>query len=215
ECLGLAGAVHAASGGAFDPTVQPLWSLYARSHAAGQVPRAVEIARALALSGWRDVVIDPGEIRLRRKGMALTLNGIAQGYCADRIATLLAAEGMTDCLIDTGEFRALGGQPAGAAWPVTPEAPDGARLPQLDLRDRALAVSAPAGTTFDADGLVGHILDPVSGLPAAAHWRMTAVTAPSAAIADGLSTAACLLPPDRARAVVAGFSGAALAGIAA
>src|SRR5690606_25295461 len=31
ECLSLAGAVHRASGGRFDPTVQPLWALWAEA----------------------------------------------------------------------------------------------------------------------------------------------------------------------------------------
>ncbi len=54
--------------------------------------------------------------------MALTLNGIGQGYVADRVAALLEAEGLTDILIDTGEFRALGGSPEGGEWPVRLEA---------------------------------------------------------------------------------------------
>ena len=52
------------------------------------------------------------EIRLARPGMALTLNGLAQGFAADRLAEVAARHGLTDVLIDTGEARALG-RPAG------------------------------------------------------------------------------------------------------
>ncbi|MCY1298958.1 ApbE family protein [compost metagenome] len=92
-------------------------------------------------------------------------------------------------MIDTGEFRALGGQPGGGGWPVRLES--GERLP---LRQRALATSARLGTTFDQAARDGHILDPVTGMPAPATWRSVSVSAPSAAIADALATAACLMP---------------------
>ncbi len=203
ECLSLAGAVHAASGGAFDPTVQPLWALWARHASQGGRPEAADVARARALGSWSDVHLDAAAIRMA-PGMALTLNGIAQGFIADKVAALLAAEGLTDILIDTGEHRALGGQPDGADWPVTL-----AQGGHLGLRDRALATSAPLGTVFDGAGRLGHILNPQDGYPAVARWAGVSVTAPSAALADALSTAACLMP-DRASIddMTARFAGA-------
>ncbi|MGL4279250.1 MAG: FAD:protein FMN transferase, partial [Albidovulum sp.] len=65
---------------------------------------------------------------------------------------------------------------------------------EVPLRARALATSAPLGTVFDAAGKAGHILHPVTGEPAARIWRAVSVSAPSAALADALSTAACLIP---------------------
>jgi thiamine biosynthesis lipoprotein len=115
--------------------------------------------------------------------MALTLNGIGQGFVADCVAALLEAEGLTDILIDTGEMRALEDR----AWPV--RTAGGASVP---LAGRALATSAPRGTCFDADGQDGHILDPRTGAPASSAWAQVSVPAPSAALADALSTAACL-----------------------
>lgn len=191
ECLTLAGTVHRASGGAFDPTVQPLWALWAGRISAGARPEVAELAAARASGGWGDVRLEADGIALA-PGMALTLNGIAQGYVADRVATLLEAEGLTDILIDTGEYRALGGMPGGGDWPVTL-----AQGGSLALRGRALATSAPLGTVFDGEGRYGHILDPRTGEPAGPVWRAISVTAPSAALADALSTAACLMP-DRA-----------------
>lgn len=202
-CLALSGAVHAASGGAFDPTVQPLWALWAERAAADSRPRPAELSEARARGGWPDLRFDAAAVTLA-DGMALTLNGIAQGYIADRIADLLAAEGLTDILIDTGEMRALGQRPGGGDWPV--RLAQGGEAP---LRDRALATSAPLGTVFDAAGRFGHILDPRTGEPVAPHWAGVSITAPSAALADALSTAACLMP-DRGAidALAARFAGA-------
>ncbi len=186
ECLSLAGAVHTASGGRFDPTIQPLWVSYAEASLRGALPDERAISKALALTGWDDVTLDASAITMR-SGMALTLNGIAQGYIADRVADMLSAEGLTDILIDTGEFRALGTHPNGNAWPVKLAA--GGEVP---LATRALATSAPLGTTFDVGAQVGHILDPRTGLPAELTWQEISITADSAALADALSTAACL-----------------------
>ena len=210
ECLSLCGAVHAASGGAFDPTVQPLWQLHAETHATGRAPTAAEIAATLPRTGWAGVEADAGAIAFARPGMALTLNGVAQGVIADRVADLLAAEGLTDILVNTGEFRALGGHPDGPPWPLRL---DDAAATQVPLRDRALASSGNLGTTFDTEGHAGHILDPRTGRPAPPRWRIVSVTAPRAGLADALTTAACVLDADGIAALVARFSGARLAGL--
>lgn len=186
ECLSLAGAVHKASGGRFDPTIQPLWACYAEASATGKLPGEGARTAAHALAGWDRVQLGSSLFTLQ-PGMALTLNGIAQGYIADQVADMLAAEGLTNILIDTGEFRALGTQPDGDAWPVKLAA--GGEVP---LAARALATSAPLGTTFDEGGQVGHILDPRSSLPFRSAWQEITVSAKSAALADALSTAACL-----------------------
>ncbi len=203
DCLSLAAAAHRATAGLFDPSVQPIWDLYARSYSAGNAPSEADIATARAHGTWADLLYDTDVIRLRA-GMALTLNGIAQGYIADRIAHLLQAEGLNDILIDTGEIYALGGNPQGGDWPVTLDAPD---RPQIGLRDRALASSAPRGTVFDTEGTAGHILDPRTGAPATARWQLISVTAKSAAIADALSTAMCLMSAEEMKAATSALSG--------
>ena len=203
ECLSLAGSVNRASGGLFDPTVQSLWALWAEAATAGGTPSDAALAEVLARTGWARVGLDPARITLA-PGMALTLNGIGQGYVADRVAALLREEGLDEILVDTGEMRALGGQPGGGCWRVVLE--EGGRIA---LSDRALATSAPLGTTFDAGGALGHILDPFTGRPASARWRGISVSAPTAAVADALSTAACLLPDQEAVAALVGaFPGA-------
>jgi thiamine biosynthesis lipoprotein len=197
-CLTLAGAVHAASAGLFDPTIQRLWAAHAAAAAAGRALDQGARQAALAQTGWHRVRVGADAIALD-SGMALTLNGIAQGFVADRVAEMLATEGLTDILIDTGEFHALGGNPAGGAWPVGL-----AQGGEVALRARALATSAPLGTTFDQGGTLGHILDPRTGVPAAPRWRGVTISAPAAALADALSTTACLLPDAAAISALCG-----------
>lgn len=188
-CLDLCRDVHRVTGGLFDPTIQPLWAAYADAETlAGTVPSDRQIAQALGLVGWEGVRVDSQRIELR-PGMALTLNGIAQGFVADRVAELLRAQGVENVLVNTGEIHAVGHSPDGQPWPVTIRDGKG-----LGLQDRALATSAPWGTVFDNAGRLGHIIDPRTGRPAPSVWRQVSVSAGSAAIADAVSTAACLMP---------------------
>ncbi|SOC16993.1 FAD:protein FMN transferase [Rhodobacter maris] len=205
DCLALCDAVHAATAGAFDPTVQPLWALYAERFSAGRAPSRAEIAQVLPRIGWGRVEVDSSCVTLA-PGQALTLNGVAQGVIADRVAGLLRARGLSDILIDTGEFHALGGRPGGGGWPVRLAAGG-----EVELTNRGLASSSALGTSFDAAGRVGHILDPRTGQPAPPRWRLVTITAPQAGLADALSTAACLMPETAdILAALAGFEGARL-----
>ncbi|BBE74436.1 FAD:protein FMN transferase [Oharaeibacter diazotrophicus] len=195
ELLALAGTVHAATGGLFDPTVQPLFDLYARHFAAPGAdpagPSRAAVAAALARVGFSGVEIAADRIRLARPGMALTLNGIAQGFVTDRVAARLAAHGYGDMLLDVGEIRAAGSRaPAGDGWTVGVDR--GGRRDHVRLRDEAIATSAPLGTVLDPAGRFGHVFDPRRGWTGGAR-RAASVIAPTAALADAVSTAAVLM----------------------
>jgi thiamine biosynthesis lipoprotein len=194
------------SGGAFDVTVQPLWRLNAEHFAAHpgatEGPPPAALAAALALVDYRRVTVAPERVTLGH-GMALTLNGIAQGYITDRVADTLRARGWSNVLIDLGEIRALDGRPDGRPWTVglretgrDPAAPGRAR-PGLALENRALATSAGSATPFDPSGRHHHLLDPRTGRSRNA-FRSVTVMAPRATAADALSTALFLVPCSQA-----------------
>ena len=175
--LRLSDALHEATAGTFDPTVQPLWQAVREGRNAGPVR---------ALAGWHRVRFDTRRVTLER-GMALTFNGVAQGLAADRLAMLLRDAGYRDVLIDAGEVQALG-RAGTRDWQAAIAGPDGAPLHRVSLRDRALATSSPMGTRIGHDQ--PHILHPDGRPPL---WRTVSVSANSAALADGLSTAFCLM----------------------
>jgi len=192
ELLSICDHLNARTGGAFDPTIQPLWALYAESFAAGAAPDRQQISRALQSSGWANLRFDASGVAFSNPGGLLTLNGIAQGYIADKIAAMFRANGVENVLVNTGEIMALGGAPDGRDWPVNLRNRPGEQVP---LRNLAIATSAPLGTTFDQSGRVGHIIDPRTGNPAG-RWPQISVVARTAALADGFSTAFCLMDKD-------------------
>ncbi len=187
ELLSICSTINARTGGAFDPTIQPLWALYAERISAGGTPSAAKISAVN--TGWQHVRFSPVEVSFAKPAMALTLNGIAQGFIADKVAALFRAEGIQNVLVNTGEIMALGTAPNGNPWPVTIANTGGQSTP---LSNAAMATSAPLGTVFDTASTVGHILDPRTGRPGG-QWAQVSVTATSAALADGLSTAYCLM----------------------
>ncbi len=189
DLLDQARAVHLATGGAFEPTVQPLWRLHADAAMAGRPPEAEALRAARAVVGMEAVAVHTRRIAFGRPGMALTLNGIAQGYVTDRIADLLRAGGLAHVLVDLGEIRAAGERSPGEAWRIGLGTDDEV----VSLTDGAVATSAPFGTVMDAAGSIGHIIDPRLGRPTTGKWRRVSVLHPRATIADGLSTGFVLL----------------------
>jgi thiamine biosynthesis lipoprotein len=140
--------------------------------------------------------------------MAVTLNGIAQGYITDRVADLLRARGWSNILIDLGEVRALDDHPEGRPWSIAirdPKQPD-QFLTRLSLRDQAVATSAGGATTFDGNGRHHHLFTPETGRSASAYMAVT-VVADRAVTADALSTALFVMPRlQLARRLVVGAS---------
>lgn len=204
ELCSLVSGLHEASAGKFDPSVQALWAAYAN---AGGALHGDALKTAQMATGWTKVDISPEKIQLV-PGAALTFNGIAQGFITDKIVALLTAQGLETGLISVGEIAAVGLSPDGDGWRIgLAEFEDGVAESSVRLRDEAVATSSPRGTMIGS-GETGHILDPVSGMPASPNWKRVSVMHHSAAIADGLSTAAVLTEPSLLHALIAAYPGA-------
>lgn len=202
------------TGGAFDVTVQPLWQLYAghfdRPGADPAGPPAAAVAAARRLVDYRALSVAADRVRLGKGGMAVTLNGVAQGYVTDRVSAILRREGMTRVLVDLGEIRALDPHPDGRPWSVALEDPrqPGTTAVTLPLENRAVASSGGYGTQFDAAGRFSHLFDPTTG-GCAGRWAGVSVVAADATTADVLSTALSVLPEDTALALLRDLPGTA------
>ncbi len=192
QLLSICNSLNVRTKGAFDPTIQGLWSLYARKYVIGKIPAARDIEEARKLVGWKYVEFSPEKISFHHPDIALTLNGIAQGYIADKVTRLLRMQGVSNVLIDTGEIAALGTAPDGGHWSVKLK---GYKDQAINLTNAAIATSAPLGTVFDTAGTAGHIFDPRSGAPQG-RWSSVSVVSSSAALCDGLSTAFCVMEKD-------------------
>lgn len=192
---------------AFDPTVQPLWALY-RDHfkepeADPSGPSAETIRDTLEAIGFEGIRFNRDRIVLTRPKMALTLNGIAQGYITDRIVDLLRGAGVTSSLVDMGEDRAIGSRADGTPWRIGLAERQDDEFPDvvLEVTNKAVATSSATGFHFDEAQRFGHILDPRTGEAPALYRRVT-VIADDATSADALSTAFSLMDENSIRSAM-------------
>jgi FAD:protein FMN transferase len=207
KLLTLCGHFWGLTHGTFDPTVQPLWRCYADYFAmndgTSEGPFAAKRKEALELVGWERVRFDRDKVAFDRRGMGLTLNGIAQGYITDRVVELLRVGGIESCLVDMGEIRGLGAHPDGRPWEVALEAPSGAfdKERSISIVNKAVATSGAAGFRFDEQGRFNHLFDPSTGACAYPARNLTVVTA-TAVAADALSTAFALMNEEGIKSVL-------------
>ena len=190
QVLRQAQAMSAASDGAFDITVQPLWTLYANSADAGRTPGAEDIERIRKYVDWHKVEVSDERIQLQGPGTAITLNGIAQGFAADCVLATLAANGVQHALVDTGEIGTRGRRGDSECWTIGvkhPRQPD-ALIQRVPLAGRCLATSGDYEMAFTPDNTSNHIFDPHTGRSPQVFQSVT-VVAKTGLEADALSTA--------------------------
>ena len=185
--------------GAFDLTAGPLsrvWGFYRR---AGQLPDAEALQQALARVGYRQLELEDARhtIRFLQRGVEINLNALGKGYALDRCGEVLREAGVQDYLIHGGQSSVLasgsraGGDVDARGWSVALRHPlkPSQRLAEIWLRDRALGTSGSGVQFFHHQGRrYGHVLDPRTGWPAEGVLSAT-VLAPTAAVADAVSTA--------------------------
>ena len=214
EVLERAVAFREASGGAFDPSVGPLTTLWRQARRTRRLPPPEKLAAARAAVGPGAVRLVPESrsVALPRPGTRLDLGGIGMGYAADRVLALLRGRGIGSALVDaSGDVAASGPPPDAAGWRVAVAGlPDG-RDPgaTILLADAAVTTSGDAFQAVEIDRVrYSHVVDPRTGLGVAGPAAAT-VIAPDATTADALATAASVLGPEQGAALVERFPGCA------
>ena len=198
-------AVFAAekSGGAFDPTIGPivkLWDFLNKKE-----PTEIEIAQALPLVNYKDILIDrtAATVFLKRKGMMIDLGGIAKGYAADLAVELLKREGIRSGLVSiAGDIRTFGMKPDKKSWIIGIKNPrqTGEKdeiIAKIRLSDKAISTAGDYERFFLGTGKrYHHLLDPKSGYPAELS-RSVSVIAERGVMTDGFDNAVFILGPEK------------------
>ena len=131
-------------------------------------------------------------VRVLAEGVCLDLGGIGKGFALDRMAALLREWEVASALLcaSISTILALDAPPGEEGWAVQlglDDAPE-----HLKLINGALSAS---GTAVKGS----HIVDPRTGRPAEGRFRAWAL-APTAAMADALSTAFMIMSEEAVRA---------------
>jgi len=210
ELLATVQQLSAETDGALDLTATPLWEAWGFSRREGRVPGDEEIARARETVGRQLVELDSQRrtVRFLKPGVRLNLGSVGKGYALDRCREFLLGRGIGDFLIHGGLSSVVTqgtqlscvvpDQPDSGAWivgvrhPLRPQQ----RLGEIRLRGQGLGTSGSQMQSFWHQGKrYGHIIDPRTGRPANNAFSTT-VVAPSALLADALSTAFYVMEPD-------------------
>jgi thiamine biosynthesis lipoprotein len=181
------------SGGVFDITVggfKGLWKF--DEDMDGSLPDAAEVQKRLALIGWKHVILDPAKhtVFLDKKGMQITLGGIAKGYAVDKCAALLVERGFKDFMVQAGGDMYVSGTKGDRPWMVAirdPRGPKDSQFAYAPIADHSFSTSGDYERGFVKDGKrYHHILDPRTGQPATASRSVT-IRAKDAFTADAWS----------------------------
>ncbi len=194
ELMSIAQRYGQLTNGNFDMTLQPVWSVVKEEGIDSS-----NIKAALDLVDYRQVKISPQEISFAKEGMAVSLNGIAQGYITDKINALLLSNGIKNALVNLGEIRALGHNEKNKPWSVGLRDPRQdnihAYFKKISLHNKAISTTGGYGTPLSKDGKTHHIFNPQSG-KSENHYLSLSVIANSATKADALSTALYVMKPE-------------------
>ena len=171
------------------------------------LPAPAEVAARKRLVNWRDVILDKKArtVKLRRKGMSITLGGIAKGYAVDKCAALLREKGFSDFILQAGGDMYVSGKKDTAPWVVGIRDPRGARdamFAVAPVEDHSFSTSGDYERGFVKDDVrYHHILDPRTAFPATASRSVT-VLAKDAFTADAWSKVLFIMGWKRAMPLV-------------
>jgi thiamine biosynthesis lipoprotein len=207
EVIALGLRVAALSGGAFDMGLGRLKGLWGIESEAPRLPAPAEVRQALAGTGPDGLRLDGLRVEKATAALAVDLGAIAKGYAIDRASEILRRAGIESAAINAGGDIRLIGKHGRRPWRIAIQHPRDAerQLATLELADVAVVTSGDYERFFERDGVrYHHIFDPRTGYPAGLCQSVT-VVAPSAALADALSTAVFVLGPEAGLALLQHF----------
>jgi len=192
--------------GAFDMATGSLTRLWRECRRENRIPVQSEIDFALNESGLKNVELnsESQSVSFRQSGIVLDPGAIGKGFALDEASAWLmkSVHGPEAFLLHGGHSSliAQGGHNGHQGWPVGLGNPlfTEKRLGTLLLCDQAMATSGSNIQFFRHEGKrYGHILAPGTGWPVDGMLSVT-VLAPSAALADALSTAFFVMGVEKA-----------------
>ncbi len=180
------------SGGQFNPFTRELTLRWREARAGGRMPSASTILEAVERSRSSSLTVEKGKLALSGRG-DLEFGGIGKGFVVDAGVRVLREQGIRAARIaGSGDLRFIGRGP----WTVDVEDPREERvMGTISMHGEVgVATSGDYRSVAEIEGeRCHHLLDSTSGRPS--HFnRSVTVVAPTAALADGYSTAAFSMP---------------------
>lgn len=194
--------------GIFDITVHPLvqaWGFGVKK--SNTIPDSAQINAILQCVGSNLIRLDRKRLRKIKPCVKIDLNGIAQGYSVDLLASFLEKNGVNNYLVEIGgEIRVKGKKmPGHEKMKIGIESPPQSIFAQaglqqiVELDSGAITTSGSYRQYYESDGKkISHIIDPRTGYTANNELISVTVYAPDAMTADAYDNALMVMGLSRA-----------------
>ncbi len=214
EAITLARRGFDLSSGRFDPTIYLLLRVWQQAAESGIPPTESALHEARSRIGFARVDIDATRKHITLpSGMALDLSGLAKGLLLDHTGAALTLTDAQSAMLSHGgsSWLALGKADANLHRITIRHPGDSTQISHRFVlaTGHGFGSASTNGRTLNVAGVLhSHVIDPLTAQPAPLN-RAAYVIAPSAALADVLDTALCLMPTAEGLALVETLPGVA------
>lgn len=191
------------SGGAYDPTILPLSSLWDFGGDNQRLPSQEELSEFLPYVGYENLRLSKEEqtASLKNRLNALDLGGAGKGAACDAAVNAYKDAGAAAAVVAAGGSIGLYGQkPGGGDWVIAIRDPkikmedESTGLGTLKLSSGFVSTTGVYEKYFEQDQrLYHHVLNPKTGYPAESSLLSVTVVCGDGALSDMLSTACFVL----------------------
>lgn len=184
--------------GIFDITVLPLvqaWGFGTKR--IDSLPKPATIRTLKKCIGSKHISLAGNQLKKSKSCIKIDVNGIAQGYTVDLLASLLEINGITNYVVELGgEIRVKGRKPGNEKMKIGIEAPTDNELTTgnmqhiIELENGAITTSGSYRKYYESEGKkITHIINPRTGYPAQNELISVTVYANNAITADAYDNA--------------------------
>jgi FAD:protein FMN transferase len=190
--------------GKFDITIAPLVDLWKAALRGEGMPSQAQQQKVRGCVGYKKIQLTPpNHIGFLSSCLQVDLGAIGKGYAVDRAAQVLRVLGIRDALISAGgsTILAMGSPPGQKGWLVHLRDPSHQVDPKVVLKDESVSTSEQTTRSLLGGYLLGHIIDPDTGMPLKTLFAVSAISK-TASASDALSTTLLLLGPEKGKALI-------------
>ena len=207
------------SGGAFDPTVLPISSMWDFGGSNQHVPAKADIQKFLKDIDYKNLRVNTGNntASLRNHLMGIDLGAVGKGAaCDSAIAAYRSAGADYGIVAAGGSIGVLGHKADGSPWSIAIRDPtttdsNAAEMGEISLTSGYVSTSGTYEKCFKQNGILyHHLLNAKTGYPENNGLISVTVVVNNGAVSDALSTACFLLGREKSVSLLKAYNAEAI-----
>lgn len=205
-----------ATGGAIDPTIYPLSTLWNIEGDNPKVPGSDDIEAKLKIVNYKKTQVTDNGVKKLKKGIKLDLGSVGKGIGCDEVYKILESYDIDGAVVAVGgSIVTYGSKDNGEKWKVAIRDPKGGDDSVLGVisfsGDNFISTSGDYEKYFIEDGVrYHHILDSKTGYPCNTGISSVTIVCDNGLVSDGLSTACMVLGYEKSLPVLEEYNAEAI-----